>query len=253
MKAITISLAALVCCICGAHLGMYLHAILPGHHRTADTKEIVKLGAGLIATMTALILGLLVSSAKDTFDSMNRELIQDGARIIQLDRILAQYGPDAAELRTTLKTTVQNILLQYWREDGVQESLEKNAETSNVLETLQTGLLTQSPQNDGQRQLLAHAQQLCSDLIQSRWMMIEMTQRDLPAAFLAIVLIWLGVLYICYGLITPHNGTVRVVFFVSALTVSAALFLVLEMNNPITGIIKVSSAPLQKALSLLGR
>ena len=253
MNAIVISLVALMCCICGAYLGMYLHASLPSHHRTNDTKEIVKLGAALIATMTALILGLLVSSSKDTFDTLNRELIQDGAKTIHLDRILAHYGPDAVELRAALANTLRSALHQYWRDAAPQEEAVQHAEMPNDLESFQIRLLALTPQSDGQRQLLAQAQQLCSDLIESRWMMTEMTQRDLPPVFLAIVLIWLGVLYVCYGLITPHNGTVGVVFFVSALTIAAALFLVLEMNNPMTGIIKVSDAPLQKALSLLGR
>jgi hypothetical protein len=253
MNAMALSLLALVFCVCGTHCGMYIRAKLPDHHLTAESRELVKLGAGLIATLTALVLGLLVSSAKDTLDTMNKELIRDGAKIIQLDRALAHYGSDAAEFRTFLQQSVRASLQQYWHEDLSKEALLQDVGNALALEKLQAGLRALSPRSDNERQLLSGAQQLCSDLIQSRWLMIEMAERELPQAFLVVVMLWLTVLYVCYGLITPQNGTVKVVLFVSALSIAGAIFLILEMNVPLSGIIKVSSAPLQKALSMLGK
>lgn len=253
MNAMALSLLSLVCCICGTHCGMYFRTKLPDHHLTADSRELVKLGAGLIATLTALVLGLLVSSAKDTMDTMNKVLIQDGVKIIQLDRALAHYGSDAVEFRIFLQQSVHASLQQYWHEDLSKQALMQDVEDANALEKLQAGLRALSPHSDNERQLLSSAQQLCSDIVQSRWLMIEMAEHELPQAFLVIVMLWLTVLYVCYGLITPRNGTVRVVLFVSALSIAGAIFLILEMNAPFTGIIKLSSAPLQKALSMLGK
>lgn len=253
MNSIAVSLANLACCISGAYLGMYIRTKLPGHHLNVDTKEMVKLSAGLIATMTALILGLLVSSSKDTFDTMNRELIRNGVKIIQLDRILAHYGSDAAEIRTNLKDNVRHILHRYWNEDIAQDATLNNAEKAHNMETLQEDLRTLSPPNDDQRQLIADAQRISNEIVQSRWLMIEMAQRELPRAFLVIVTFWLTVLFVFIGLITPHNGTVMVVFFICTLSVTAAIFLILEMNTPLSGALKISSAPLQKALIVLGK
>ena len=89
MNPIAISIVVIVCTYCGTHLGLQIRKRLPDHHLEGDTRDIVKLSAGLIATLTALVLGLLISSAKDILDTMNRELTQDGAKVILLDRSLA--------------------------------------------------------------------------------------------------------------------------------------------------------------------
>jgi hypothetical protein len=252
MNPILISIVVIICTVGGAHLGMAVRKKLPEHHLNGDTKEVVKLGAGLIATLTALVLGLLVSSAKDTLDTMNRELTQDGARVILLDRCLANYGPETKEIRALQRDNVAHTIKLIWPEENGEVSL-KAAEGSLALEKFQAMLRALAPDNDTQRQLQAQALQLSNDLAQSRWLLVETTQHEPPKAFLVVLLLWLTILYVCYGLISPRNGTVRVVYFISALSIAGAVFLILEMSTPLTGIIKVSSAPLQKALSLLDR
>jgi len=253
MDPILTSAVVIACTVSGAHLGMAVRNKLPEHHLNADTKEVVKLGAGLIATLTALVLGLLVSSAKDTLDTMNRELTQDGAKIILLDRNLANYGPETNEIRALQRNQVGRTIKLIWPEEVHDTAALKKAEDSHPLEKFQAGLRALSPRNDTQRQLQAQALQLSHDLAQSRWLLVETTQHEPPKAFLVILLLWLTILYICYGLISPRNGTVRAVYFISALSIAGAVFLILEMSTPLNGIIKVSSAPLQKALTLLGR
>jgi hypothetical protein len=253
MNPTLMSIVIIVCAVGGAHLGMAVRKRLPEHHLNGDTREVVKLGAGLIATLTALVLGLLVSSAKDTLDTMNRELTQDGAKIILLDRTLANYGPDTKEIRDHLRNHLADTLKLLWHEEVPDTAALKKAEDSHPLEKFQAGLRALSPRSDAQRQLQSQALQLSHELAQSRWLLIETTQRELPHAFLVVLLLWLTILYVCYGLISPRNGTVRVVYFISALSIAGAVFLILEMSTPLSGIIKVSSAPLQKALSLLGK
>lgn len=253
MNPILVSIVVIACTLCGTHLGMRIRKLLPDHHLADDTKDIVKLGAGMIATLTALVLGLLISSAKDTLDTMNRELVQDGAKIILLDRTLANYGAESHEIRTQLRNHVAYTLKLLWNEDVKVAATLQAAEDSSALERLQSSLRDLAPQRDAQRQLQSQALQLSNELAQSRWLIVETTQRELPHAFLVILLLWLVILYTCYGLIAPKNGTVRVVLFISALSIAGAIFLILEMNSPLGGIIKVSSAPLHKALTLLGR
>ena len=253
MNPFVVSIIVIFCTLCGTHLGMGIRKLLPDHHLADDTKEIVKLGAGMIATLTALVLGLLISSAKDTLDIMNRELTQDGAKVILLDRNLANYGPEANEVRAHLRSHIAYTLKLLWHEDLPDKAALTTAEDSSALENIQTSLRNLSPRNDVQRQLQAQAQQLSFELALSRWLLVETTQRELPHAFMVVLLLWLLVLYTCYGLIAPKNGTVRVVLFISALSIAGAIFLIMEMNTPLGGIIKVSSAPMHKALSLLGR
>lgn len=253
MNPTVISIVVIVCTYCGTHLGIQIRKRLPDHHLEGDTKDIVKLSAGLIATLTALVLGLLISSAKDTLDTMNRELVQDGAKIILLDRNLANYGAEVNDIRAELRGHVAYTLKLLWHEDIPVNAALQSAEDSRALETIQARLRDLAPQSGAQRQLLSQALQLSNDLALSRWLIVETSQRELPNPFLVVLLLWLVILYTCYGLIAPKNWTVRVVLFISAVSIAGAIFLILEMNTPLGGIIKVSSAPIHKALSLLGR
>jgi hypothetical protein len=253
MNPIFVSIVAIACTLCGTHLGLRIHDSLPESHLTDNTKEIVKLSAAMIATLTALVLGLLISSAKDTLDSMNRELTGDGAKIILLDRSLANYGPETNDIRTQLRGHVAYTLKLLWHEDAPADAVLKSVEDSHSLERLQAKLRDLKPQTDAQRLLQSQVLQLSGDMAQSRWLLFETMERDLPQAFLVVLLLWLLIIFTCYGLIAPRNGTVRVVLFISALSIAGAIFLILEMNTPLSGIIKVSSVPLHRALEMLGK
>ena len=177
MNPFIISIIVIVCTYCGTHLGMQIRKRLPDHHLEVDTKDIVKLSAGLIATLTALVLGLLISSAKDTLDTMNRELVQDGAKIIMLDRNLANYGAEVNDIRAELRSHVAYTLKLLWHEDIPVNAALQTAEDSRALEIIQARLRDLTPHSDAQRQLLSQALQLSNDLALSRWLIVETMQR----------------------------------------------------------------------------
>jgi len=249
----TIACIAFVFIFCGALVGLLLRAALPDHHTTGEARDTVKLGTGLIATLAAMVLGLLVSSAKGTLDAMNTELMQTGAKIIMLDRVLAKYGPESKDVREKLRGSVAGTINRIWPEDKSKNVSLRAIETSSALEQFQDKLAGLSPRSDIQRQLQSQAQQIATEIAQSRWILIEQTQQALPTAFLVVLVFWLTILFAGFGLQSPGNATVIAVLFVCAVSVSGAVFLILEMNTPLTGIIKVSSAPLQKALENIGR
>ncbi len=253
MSAIILALTAFACIFGGALLGLRIRSYLPGHHLSETGRDIVKLGAGLIATLAALVLGLLVSSAKNTLDSINTELTQDGAKIIVLDRVLANYGPETKEVRALLRSRIESVIERIWSGDKSGNVNLESPEAMRGVELIQDKLRSLKPANSSQRQLRLQAVQIAADLAQSRWIVIEQTQLTLPPAFLVVLIIWLTMLFACFGLLSPCNATVIVVLLMCALSVSAAIFLIDEMNTPVTGIIKVSSAPLYKALDHLGR
>ena len=118
MSAIGIGLIVLACVFGGSILGMVLHTILPEQHLSADSKDVIKLGMGLIATMSALVLALLTNSAKGSFDTQRNELTQMSASIILLDRVLAHYGPETKDARDLLKGTVANMINRMWPDEG---------------------------------------------------------------------------------------------------------------------------------------
>ncbi len=121
------------------------------------------------------------------------------------------------------------------------------------MEALQTALLKVTPTTDAQRQLFAAAQQICGDLRQGRWRLIEHAQSVLPLPSLVVLLFWLTMLHVSFGLLAPRNPAVIIVLLISALSASDAILIILEMNHPLQGTVKVSSAPLRKALEDLGQ
>ena len=251
MSSLTISLIVFACIFGGALLGILLHRSLPQHHLAADSKDIVKLGMGLVGTMAALVLGLLVASAKGSYDAQSAELTQLAANIALLDRGLALYGPETKEERALLRGAVVRILDQMWAKDGASSS--PVAPTSAGGEILYEKIQGLSPKNDAQRSLQAQALSITVDIGKTRWLMYEQAITSVSMPLLVVLVLWLTVIFVSFGLFAPSNATVISSLFVSALSVSGAIFLILEMYGPYSGLIQISSAPLRAALAHLGQ
>jgi hypothetical protein len=248
-----IGLISAGCIFGGALLGLFLQGLLPEHHLRDNSKDTVKVTAAMIATLSALVLGLLVSSAKSSYDTMNNAITQNSAKIILLDRVLATYGPETKQVREQLRGAVVAGIEMFWPEEKSAGSGMTRFERANAMEMLQAKLRELTPATDTQRQLLAQAQQITGDMLQARWLAIVQAQTTLPIPFLVVVLFWLTMLHLSFGLFAPRNATVVAVLLISALSVSGAIFIILEMNHPLEGMIKVSSAPMRKALEHLGQ
>jgi len=253
MNSLTIGFISAGCIFGGVLLGMLLQKILPQHHLQSDSKDTVKVGAGMLATLTALVLGLLVSSAKGSFDAMNAGIAQTGAKIILLDHVLADYGPETKEVREQLRRTVESVIERIWPEKKGGLGGLHAMETLDRPKALQATLRELTPRSDLQKSLLGQASQISSDVLQTRLLLVEQQQNELPPAFLVLLIFWLTGLFISFGLFAPRNGTALAVLLICAVSVSSAIFLVLEMNRPLDGFIKVSSAPLRKAVELIGK
>jgi hypothetical protein len=253
MNPFAVALIAFFCIFGGALLGLLIRSRLPDHHLSDETREVVKLASGLIATLAALVLGLLVSSAKGSLDSINEELTQVGAKVLLLDRVLATYGPETKDARVILRDGLATTIGKVWPSKGPSQVGSKTVENSRYVEVVQNMLRGLSPRNDPQRELRAQAMQLTYQLAQSRWVIIEQTQQTLPTAFLVVLFFWLIILFAGFGLLSPSHSTVLGILLLCAVSVSGAIFLILEMSTPFNGIVKVSSATMQKALDNLGR
>jgi hypothetical protein len=248
MSPLTIGLISAGSIFAGALLGMGLQRVLPSHHLSKETQDVVKLSAGTIATLTALVLGLLVSTAKNSFDTINAGIVQSSAKIIVLDRTLAAYGPETKPARDQLSRSIAATIELVWPTKKADVPTLTAIERTNGIELVRDRLRELTPKNDAQRQILAQAQQIVGDLGQSRWLLIEQAQNELPLSLLLILVFWLILLFVSFGLFAPPNATTLTVLLVGACAVSAAIFLVLELNQPLQGLIKVSDAPLLNAL-----
>jgi len=252
VSSLEIALIAFACVFGSALLGLFLRGVLPEHHLSAESKDLLKLGIGLIATMSALVLGLLVSSAKGTFDRISEEEVQTAAKIVMLDRVLAQYGPETKEIRDVLRSTVASVVQVLFSEDAsVQAKFDTTASVARG-EDLVAKIRALSPQNDDQRSLKAQALEISGEVLMARWLMIAQG-RSISTPFLVVLVAWLSIIFAGFGLFAHRNATVVTTLFVCALSVSAALFMILELDTPLNGLLRVSSAPLRNALAHLGQ
>jgi len=253
MSSLAIASIVFVCVFSSALLGLLLRASLPKHHLSEDSTAVVKLGTGLIATLAALVLGLLVGSAKTSFEKTKDEVTQAAVKIVQLDRALAQYGPETKDARDLFRAVVATATELIFSGEGSGRANLDAPERLARVEQFQAKLRELTPRNDAQRALQSHALEFGNELGQMRWLLIVEGEGAIPAPFLVVLVLWLSVIFAGFGLLSAKNATVVAILFVCALSVSGAIFLIEEMDRPLEGLMKISSAPMRNALAHLGQ
>jgi hypothetical protein len=251
MNSLEISLIVFACVFGGALIGIFLRTILPEHHLSADSKATVNLGMGLVGTMAALVLGLVVSSAAGSYFAQRNVLTEMSAKAVLLDRILALYGPEAKDLRDDLRNEITGILDEMWPEERSRAS--QLTPNSAHAEMLYGEIQQLSPQNDSQRFLKNSALSIAMEIGKARWLMFEQEYSSVPPTFLAVVAVWLAVVFASFGLYAPRNATVIVALFLGALSVAGATLLIQELYTPFQGVIRISSTPLRSAVQQMGK
>jgi len=243
MSPVVIGTLVFVCTLGGALAGMWLRRILPEPHLSDESVNTVKVCVGLIATMTALVLGLVTAAAKTSFESVNTTVRNSAADVMTLDRTLARYGGESEFARDALYEAVSVRVSMLWQEDapppGSQDALD-SLRSGEAVVSLISGL---SPHTDEQRWLKARALGLGEALLEERWALSGVLTSSVLGPFLAALVLWLALTFTSFGLFAPHNTTVITTLSLSALSVAGAVFLVLEMDGPFDGLITVSPEP----------
>jgi Protein of unknown function (DUF4239) len=251
VSAIAIGLIVFALVFGSALLAMYLHSALPEHHLSTDSKDVVKLGVALVATMSALVLSLLVSAAKSAYDTRSNQLVQVSADIILLDRALAHFGPETKEARAILERSVEATVQRFWPTEGAKPiAIDPN---KSPVEALYDKIEALSPQSDAQHVMQSQALTLAGDIGRTRLLLFENLGTSVPVPFLVVLVFWLCIIFASFGLFAPRNATIIAVLCVCALSVSGAIFLILELDRSFEGLLQVSGAPLRTALAQLGR
>jgi hypothetical protein len=230
----------------GAMIGVSIRERVPNHHLSSDSRDVIKLAIGTVATLSALVLGLLIASSKSSFNTKDAEIKQFSANIILLDRQLVHYGPEAQGIRDLLRRYTSYKIDAIW---GPSTAADPNGWA--LLEDVQDGIRKLAPETPAKRDLQSRALQLSGELAQTRWLLELQTGSSMSMAFLWILVFWLAVIFVSFGLLTLPNPTVLASLLVCALSVSGAIFLILEMDSPFEGLIQVSSQPMREALAHL--
>jgi Protein of unknown function (DUF4239) len=249
MSSIEIGAITFGCVFGGALLGIIVGRKLPEHHLTSETKDVVRLGMALVGTIGALVLSFFVTSAKGYHDRQVNELTQMSAKVVVLGRILQFYGPEASEARQTLRAMVGQVLLSTWPNEQTENAqipprTARPVDLYNQIEGL-------APKEERQRAMQSQASGLLISVGEVRWLMIEEAAVKINPLVILVLDFWLTVLFVSWGLYSPRNATALTALVVTAVAVSAAIFLIVELYTPYTGILRVSSVPLRMAYETL--
>jgi hypothetical protein len=233
---------------------MLLRDKLPEHHLSADSKDVVKLTMGLVGTMTALVLGLLIGSAKSSYDAQRNGVAQLAANVIMVDRSLAHYGSETRQLRELLRESLEDMIQRTWPEENLwSQQADGRSGTEGRYEALYDRIQELTPENDAQRAFQAQALKIGMDVAQTRWLLFSQRRGSIPTPFLVVMVSWIALILASFGLFAPRNATALLTLMVCSLAISSSIFLILELDRPFGGIIQVPSAPLRDALALLGQ
>jgi hypothetical protein len=249
---ISIASATFVCTFGGAVAATFIRNRLPPAHLSKESQDVVRLGIGLVATMTALLLGLVTAAARSAFDAQDAAVRNSAAIILTLDRHLARYGPETRPTRELISKAVAYRLETVWHKQGSVASRLDTPGTSPPIEEIENQILALTPGTDTQRWFKSEALKLSEEVVKMRWRALG-SGGSVPVPFLIAVIFWLTATFTSFGLYAPRNATVLSVLFVAAVSVAAAVFLILELDSPFDGVIKVSSAPMEYALTHLNQ
>jgi len=241
-----------VCVFACAMLGLHVRNLLPQHHLSEDSVSSIKLATGLIATIAALVLGLMISSAKGSFDNVRNDLVHNAVNVISLDRTLAQFGPPAEGLRHTLKKNYGDWVALLETREAIDPSQLDQTRILSGFEAFQLEVASLPSSTLQEQRLIARALTVADAVFSARWMALMHKDGSIPIPLLVVVVCWLAVIFATFGLFAPRNGTVIVFFLLCSLSAAGAIFVILEMDTPLDGIICVSLTPMQDALARLG-
>jgi hypothetical protein len=252
VNGIAASLIAFATIFGGAFIGAWLRHRLPEHHLGEGTKDIVRLGTGLLGTLSALVLGLLIASANSSYETQSTYVRRLTANLILLDEVLAQYGPETRASRDFLRRSIGPLVDRIWLRNPTDNATQGPFRASSMAEMAYASIQELAPTNDTQKSLKGQALQTFTDLAQARLELFARAGSTIPTPFLAMLILWLTIIFASFSLFTPLNPTLIVIISIFALSASGALYLILELSQPFGGLIQIPSAPLLNALEPLG-
>lgn len=250
MDEVLSSIVVFGCVIAGAGLGMVLGHFLPDHQRSDASRDVVRMTGGIVATLSALVLGLLVSSAKSNYDALEQTVRGSAARIVMLDQALASYGTEASALRGELRNALGAAVKAISPEDGTRPSKRGDPRVGLMIINLQRGITDLEPRARRQELLQARALQGVDELMQARLLALELTAQPVKPLFFAMVILWLVFVFVGFGFLAPRSASAVVALVAGAFSVAGAVFLILELgSSPLSGMIAISTDPLRHVLA----
>lgn len=251
MSPIAISAVAFASIFGATLLGMLLRSLLPERYLSAGSKEVVTLGIGLIATMSAVLLGLLISSTRTSYEEKRGQVIRMTADILELDLLLKDYGPEARRARQVMRNAVPSMIDSIWRENGTRFRRDADAIPDAGAEAVLYEVEQLAPHDEAQRARRERALQVGLNLAQIHLLLFAQPANAISTPFITVLVLWLAFIFATFSIYVRPNPLIVVVLFVCALSASSAIFLILDLDSPFAGLLQIPTAPLRNALPAL--
>ena len=250
MNSIAVSMLVSACVFVAGIIGLNLHRVLPREHLTKETQDVVRLGTGMVSVLASLVLGLLVATAKGSFDTTDQAVRAYAAEIALLNETLRDYGRGAAGPHDTLREYTEQLLQNRWPKKGDRMPMALwSGKGGALLEHVREQIRALKQMDDGQKWLLAQALDVSTSLLRQRWLLIEESGTNIHGTVLVILMCWIVAIFVSFGLNAPRNGTVVFAFLVCSIAIGGSIFLILELDRPLSGVIRISSWPVENALA----
>ena len=246
MSSTIIGLISFAAIFGGVIIGLFVRRRLPGQHLSTETQSAVTVSVAVIGTLSALVLGLMITAANHSFSARSDEVRELSLQLIRMERNLRRYGPEADDARAKLRTWAEAKTHELFQIEG---HARPSSETTIVmLESVQDAVLALTPKDEKQKYLRTLCVNLSSTLIQARWSLETREGHSTPVPFLILLIFWLAIVFASFGLFAPANPTTIVVLFLCSLAVSGGIVLIEELDNPQSGLIQISADSMRKAL-----
>jgi hypothetical protein len=249
MSAVAIGFGVAALVFVGGVAGMHLHRFLPPEHLSKESRDVVMLGTGMLSVLASLVLGLLIATAKSSYDTKDANLRSFAADMIVLDETLRDDGDEALAARRALRDYANQLLHDVWPETGGSPYLIENKEGFKFLERMRGEIEALKVANEDQRQLVDEARVRSTGLLRERWLLIEQSGPSVRDTVIGIVVSWIVAIFVSFGMNAPRNPTVYAAFLICSLAMGSAFFLILELDRPFEGLLRISSRPVTSAVA----
>jgi hypothetical protein len=253
MRSIGVGLLSLVLMFAAAATAVRVRAMLPSGHLSAEAKDVVVRGIGFVVTLAALVLSLLIASGKASYDEVGSRLRLLATEFVLVDRSLAQYGSETAPIRELLRRTMATGMHTIWPEVTPSAPMLERGTGREAIERVRTMVRELKPASEPQRILQSDALRELTEIERTGLLLIELKETRMPTAFLIIIVVWLLIVFFGFGLFAPHNRTVNASLLFCAFCAAGALFLILELYSPVSGLLGLSPRTFEVGLEEMGR
>ncbi|VVO30116.1 hypothetical protein [Pseudomonas fluorescens] len=247
MNHLVIGLIAFVAIFGGALIGLFAARALPEHHLSNESRNAISVSAAIVGTLSALVIGLMISTANSSFSTRSSEVSRIAVDIVRINRVMQRYGPEAEDARVKLRDYARAKMQELFPAAG--EPLQSTEATVRMMEATQESILLLVPTDPRQRWLRSQALTLSDDVLQARWLLAEQRASNIPMPFLILLIFWLSLVFASFGLFAPRHATTIAVFCLCSIAVSGGITMILELDSPFSGLVHVSGEPMRQALA----